>query len=114
MPKAKVVDKILVENLAEHDQNVMAFEAAKKEALKHELRSGLEEQLAIKQQKTQVESRVKQIEGQLVDSGIGSNSYRPLRNYNQKPDITLKGYIKTSEIVDDKITDRQMVSALDT
>lgn len=76
------MDKVLVENLAEHDQNVMAFEAAKKEAIKHELRSGLEEQLAIKQQKMHVESRIKHIEGQLIDSGIGSNSYRPLRNYD--------------------------------
>lgn len=71
-----------MENLANHDQNVVAFEATRKEALKHELRHGLDQQLANKHVRTRNEQTIKQIEGQLVDPGIGSNSYRPLRNYD--------------------------------
>lgn len=82
IPKQKKIDKVLMENLANHDQNVVAFEATRKEALKHELRHGLDQQLANKHVRTRNEQTIKQIEGQLVDPGIGSNSYRPLRNYD--------------------------------
>ena len=111
--KQKKIDAVLVDNLTEHDQNVMAFEAARKEVLKHELKAGLEAQLREKQAKQAQTQRIEHFEGQLVDPGIGSNSYRPMRNYDQRPDITLKSHIKTSEIVDEKVTDREMVQRLD-
>ena len=111
--KQKRVDKVMVDNLAEHDQNVIAFEQAKKEALKQELRIGLETQLKERQEKRIEQAHAKQFESQLVDPGIGSNSYRPLRNYDQRADIELKSYIKTSEFVDEKTHDREMVQKLD-
>lgn len=111
--KQKKIDAVIVSNLAEHDNNVMAFEQAKKEALKTELKLGLEKQLQEKQAIRQTKAVVEHFEGQLVDPGIGSNSYRPARNYDQRPDIHLKGAIKTGEFVDEKITDREMVVKLD-
>ena len=113
VPKQKRVDKVLIDNLAEHDQNVIAFEAARKEALKQELRIGLENQLKQRQEKRAVEAQAKHLESQLVDPRIGNQSFRPLRNYDQRPDIELKTQIKTHQVVDERDTDREMVQKLD-
>lgn len=78
----------------EHDQNVIAFEKARKEAVKHEMRVTLEQQMKEREAKKQEEVQLKVLDRELVDPRIGANSYRPIRNYDQRLDMTLKEKIQ--------------------
>ena len=109
----KSLDKQLVRNLQEHDDNNIAYERERKKAMQKELRETLMTQMNSKDDRAVVQThQSRNPDHRIVDDGFGTNDNSKLRNYDQRPEITLHNEYKTSSAGKDRQNDRHLVQAL--
>jgi hypothetical protein len=112
--REKEVDKQIVRNLQEHDENLIRLEKEKKKIMQQELKETLIEQIKHKTDKSFVPSpkRFRPAPEPVQDDGFGSNEGRGHKNFDLRPELQVNQTWKHESAGKVKTTDRDLVQAL--